>query len=219
MTGRALPECREPLVAFDRPIPVVSHNLIMRVGAATIVMLVMLAGCSNSGGQGGFSPVGAGKPRVTVAPDSAAGKSTSPPAPTTTPAPTPQQAGRPPVRAELIGTWKPNTLLGRDVRSIRRINGGRPIVTFGQYSFGLGWTAYDGCNWTSGRIRLWPSGRYSLSAQATTTRGCIGSGDNSIANVKVVIGADQIRLNRGRLSFYDAAGGLLGTYLRTHAGL
>jgi hypothetical protein len=133
--------------------------------------------------------------------------------------PRPRHPGRPPSLEELIGTWRPVRLLGEDTRGMRRINGNRPTVTFGEFALGLGWTAYDGCNWTSGRALLRQSGRFSTSHQTTTDRGCIGPPPTATSRTRRLwLGATRVELRRGRLYFYDA-GQPLAAYVRRHPGL
>lgn len=127
--------------------------------------------------------------------------------------------GEPPTRTDLVGTWRPLTLLGKDVRQVRRVNGDRLTVTFTQRSNGLGWSAYDGCNWTSGRLRLEQSGSVSTSEDATTLRGCIGHDDTYGTNVEAIADATLARIGASVLRFFDSTGLVLGEYRRTGPGL
>ena len=128
--------------------------------------------------------------------------------------------GRPPTAAELLGTWKPVVLLGRNVANIQQMNGNRPTITFDRRLNALTWTAYDGCNWFDGRAHLRESGAFSAKARSTTTRACIGRGaDLHVANFEVITAASRLDQRAGWLRFYSASGELLAEYRATHPGL
>ena len=122
-----------------------------------------------------------------------------------------RRVGRPPTELQLIGAWKPVNLFGQDLRGIRRIGDGRPIVTFEKRRPGLEWTAYDGCNRIYGRAQLRPSGAFSTS-HLVTLRGC--ARERQIASAEAVTSAGWLRLLDGRLYLYDRPGELLGHYGR-----
>ena len=122
--------------------------------------------------------------------------------------------GRPPARTDLLGTWKPVILLGRDVRRRPSIHGG---VTVGFHRGpGPGWTGYDGCNWTSGPFRLARTGAFTAVPRTTTLRGCYPrrAWRSWTANVTVMTRADRVSLAAGRLTAYSASGRRLGVYVR-----
>lgn len=130
-----------------------------------------------------------------------------------------QPRGRPPERSELIGTWRPITLFGVDVRKMRRIHGDRVTLMFREGQAGLHISAYDGCNWLDARVRLQPSGRFSTSEEAQTLRGCLPSAsDRETRNADVVTKGSRMLHHGGRLVFLDSQGELIAEYVRTRPG-
>lgn len=131
-----------------------------------------------------------------------------------------RKPGEPPTRTELIGTWRPLLLAGRDSRFVRRVNGNRLTITFTMRSTGLAYSAYDGCNWSSGRARVQPAGQFSAPGLVTTTlRLCLGDGDPYASNVDAATKASRVLLDGSLLRFYDSTGSVLGEYRRTRPGL
>lgn len=127
--------------------------------------------------------------------------------------------GTPPELSELIGTWRPVTLFGVDVREIRRIHGDRVTLMFTESQAGLQVSAYDGCNWVGARVRLQPSGRFSASERAQTLRGCLPSAsDRETRNAEVVTTASRMLRRGARLLFLDSRHELIAEYIRTRPG-
>jgi hypothetical protein len=116
-------------------------------------------------------------------------------------------------RSDLIGTWRPVVLFGGDFHSVGRINGSRVTVRF-QSDPRLGWTGYDGCNWTNGPFQVGKSGTFSATARTTTLRGCYPR-RLWTTNVTVMTRADRVALKAGRLSVYGPSGRQIGVYVRT----
>ena len=127
-----------------------------------------------------------------------------------------QTRDRTPTRSDLIGAWEPISVRGEDASSFQRTRGTRPLLTFDEYTFGLGWRAFNGCQWESGRARLDASGGFSTSHRGSDLNGCIGPEGHHIATADVVSGANRLGLSGMRLRFYDSRGGLLGLFVRTH---
>jgi hypothetical protein len=124
--------------------------------------------------------------------------------------------GRPPTPEQLVGDW---------LMSVRPVHGppsstvgskGRLTLTFRLPSSGLQWGGDDGCNSWGGQVRLGTGGAFSAPDPYSTLVGCLDK--TGFSAVTVIRHARQVRLQDGRLSFYDGANHLLGTFTRTSAG-
>jgi hypothetical protein len=115
-----------------------------------------------------------------------------------------------PTEADLLGRWRPVVLLGNDVRTLR------PLVAFERTQSGLGWSGYDGCNWGTGQVDLREGGVFSTSHNESTLRGCTapGADEGTFVTFQVLERATRIRLQEGRLSFYNNDNTRLGTFIR-----
>lgn len=118
---------------------------------------------------------------------------------------------RQPTASELEGVWKPVILLGKDVSRIGRINHVRPLLTFTHDTAWLTWSAFNGCQFESGRVRLGPSARFLTFDRFTNLNGCIGHVPH-IATADVVSNAYRASLNHGRLTFYNKHGDSTGQF-------
>jgi hypothetical protein len=116
-------------------------------------------------------------------------------------------------RDDLIGTWRPVLLFGRDVHRVR-INGSPLTVRF-QRTPQRGWTGYDGCNWTSGPFHVGRSAAFSATARTTTAIGCLPRRRGWSSNVTVMTRAGRVAVSAGRLSVYGPNGRRIGVYFRT----
>jgi len=182
--------------------------------------LALVAGLSLALGACTESSTATTAARGPSASDLATTAATSPRSQTSSTPAQPRNSGTPPTSAELVGTWRPLTLAGRDSRLVRRVNGHRLTLTFTVRSGRLEYSAYDGCNWSSGRARLLPSGELSAPEPITSTlRLCPRDRDRYVSNVEAVTRASRVLLDGSRLRFYDPAGNVLGEYRTTHPGL
>jgi hypothetical protein len=127
---------------------------------------------------------------------------------------TARTVGHAPTRRELIGTWRPTTLLGEDVSAKASINGSPVTLRFADSGPSAGWTGYDGCNWASGPFHLGEAGVFSATWKYVTLRGCHPYRVTT-HNVDVIEKAHRLVLRGGRLVLFDAAGHRIGTYVRT----
>jgi heat shock protein HslJ len=123
--------------------------------------------------------------------------------------------GEPPTQAQLLGDWR----LTSPKPSLDKTGPSEDpnLVTFAIDQGQLWWWGYDGCNWVNGPVTLETDGRFSTSQNAETLRGCVAI-DRSptpdvVTGVSVIERAALVRLTgEGRLSFYDQAGTLVGTF-------
>jgi hypothetical protein len=176
--------------------------MLIRCGLVTLLTSVALVACTGAAEE----PQGAPHGDLPVATE-----------PHSTPSATkerpPDPVGRAPRFAELAGVWKPVTLYGRDVRGFGRIHGERPTIRFLPYWSRPGYRAYDGCNWSSGRLHLRRSGVYTVSRVGSTFRACSPT-PNAALNELVIRDAVRMTLDHHRLRFLARDGEVLGTYLR-----
>ncbi|MBA3266144.1 MAG: META domain-containing protein [Nocardioidaceae bacterium] len=118
---------------------------------------------------------------------------------------TPDIASLPaPTGAEMLGTWRAIGIRGRQVAEI----------TFDHDNAWMSWRGYDGCNWVNGRVDLGPNGAFSTHHNSTTLRLCGPPRERKPTAANSVVGASQVRLVNGHLTFYDATDSLLGTFVR-----
>ncbi|MGH3498229.1 MAG: META domain-containing protein [Nocardioidaceae bacterium] len=122
-------------------------------------------------------------------------------------------ANGPVAARDLVGEWRPTSLLGRDVTSLRTVDGQRPEFFFhlrGRLAGGS-----NGCNIDSFHYRVSRAGRFRAELFATTTRRCERRADeNRLPNVAVMTRARSVRLVNGRLTLFGEHGELLGVYQR-----
>lgn len=95
-------------------------------------------------------------------------------------------------KAQLIGHWRTVELYGTTVSRRRDLNGRRLHVGFSKLDGQWWWAANDGCNTTSGHLRVEPDGAFNADGGVSTLVGCVPMpipGGNK--NVKAVQEADQ----------------------------
>lgn len=117
------------------------------------------------------------------------------------------------IKSVLLGVWHPIELRGEDVSDVRRIGGSPVNVVFSDFGKAISWYGYDGCNWSSGPVRLGSNGRFDAVLRATTTRGCVGRAQTQTTeNVPVLDEATHARILYDKLYLYDDSANLLGIY-------
>jgi heat shock protein HslJ len=116
-------------------------------------------------------------------------------------------------RGDLIGTWRPLVLFGHAVRHGGKIGNRRLTVRFHSNSR-LGWTGYDGCNWTTGPFHVGGSGAFSAKAIVSTAVGCIPLRREWTDNVTAITRADRVAVSDGMLTVYGPGGQRIGIYER-----
>jgi heat shock protein HslJ len=112
----------------------------------------------------------------------------------------------------ILGTWIPRTIFGREVLESHTAERGQATIKF--HDAGR-WIGMDGCNWTYGAYRFDANGTFRAEASHQTLRAC--NGIERVQNVEVLTGASQVRTNGRMLEFVADNREVIGLYARSEA--
>ena len=133
-----------------------------------------------------------------------------------------QYRGAVPTEAQLWGTWRPVRIGdGPRIDGVRRSGGSPLLLEFISLNSAprTAWNAYDGCNWTSGRVRL-SDRSFSTARNSSTLRGCLTDFEVFKPSIPdVVERSARLTIYHGRLRFYDSDLRLLAVFAPTDVSM